>query len=330
MKTLLLLITLFVLPIVVSAQTVADSQRQATTKYPALAQQGSPLHTKFIALYNDAKQNNPALLSDPNWPMTLADRAAGPDGPPPQAVRAASPAGTIVEVRAPFQPQLQTTEAAFKDFYAKSHPKPRDQFETREEYEARLPKPFDNTQLFYFEVTQDAAYSYDIDRQQLTVFGGAFKSPDYREYKLADLVPFSLHRKIDDKGTYEASNAYGKTVTVTKGYINDFFLHLTNGKSLPAALKVPNKKSYEPSSQLALSVALPRDQAKEVAPRLALVCGVRFLSYTKCVMECTLSSKATITNPTELAVFAYGIDAQLVSIHIIDKQTKEELVRWSQ
>lgn len=330
MKTLLLFITLVAMSPLISAQTVADSQRRATTKYPALAQQGSPLHTKFLALYNEAKQTNPALLTDPNWPLILADRAAGPDGPPPQPVRAASVAGTIAEVKAPFQPQLLTAEEAFKDFYAKAHPKPRDQFETREEYDARLPKPFDNSQLFYFEVTQDSAYSYDIDRQRLTVFGGAFKSPDYREYKLTGLVPFSIHRKIDDKGSYEASNAYGKTVTVTKGYINDFFLHLINGKSLPAALKVPNKKSYEPSEQLALSVALPRDQAKEVAPRLALVCGVRFVSYAKSVMECTLSSKATISSPTELAVFAYGIDAQLVSLHIIDKQTKEELVRWTQ
>ena len=149
MKTLLLLITLFAMPTVISAQTVADSQRQATTKYPALVHQGSPLHTKFLALYNEAKQSNPALLKDPNWPMILADRAAGPDGPPPpqqqpppppQPIRAAPSAGTFEEVKSPFEPKLKNTEEVFDDFVAKGDPKPRDQFETREEYETRLPK----------------------------------------------------------------------------------------------------------------------------------------------------------------------------------------------
>ena len=77
MKTLLLLITLSVLPIAISAQDVARSQREAAAKYPDISHVGSPLHTKFIALYKDAKEYNPALLSTPNWPMILADRAAG-------------------------------------------------------------------------------------------------------------------------------------------------------------------------------------------------------------------------------------------------------------
>jgi hypothetical protein len=68
MKSLALLITLSLLSTIASAQTVADPQRQATDKYPALAQEGSPLHTRFLALYNDTKQNNPMLLIDPTGP----------------------------------------------------------------------------------------------------------------------------------------------------------------------------------------------------------------------------------------------------------------------
>ena len=320
MKTLLLLITLSAMSTVISAQTVADSLRQATTKYPALAQQGSPLHTKCLALYNEAKQTNPALLQDPNWPMILADRAAA----------AAQTAGTFEEVKAPFEPQLKDVEETFKDFFAKGHPKPRDQFETSEEYEARLPKPFDNSEVFYFEVTEEASFAYDIDKQRITLVGGEFKSPDYHEYKLTNLVPLSIHLKLDDKGTYEASNSYGKTVTVIKSYLNYYFLHLTNGKTLPAALKVAGEKSYDKSEQLTLSVNLPRDQAKEIAPRLALFCGVRFIAFEKSAHECTTATTATISSPSEIVVFASGIDAQLVSIHVVDKQTKEELARWRQ
>ena len=77
MKKILLLITFCTLPLLVSAQTLADSQRKAAAKYPELSKAGSPLNTKFLALVNEAKQINPASLNDPNWPLTLADRAAG-------------------------------------------------------------------------------------------------------------------------------------------------------------------------------------------------------------------------------------------------------------
>ncbi len=77
MKKLLLLFALTALPLLVAAQTVADSQRKAALKYPELSKAGSALNTKFIALVNEAKQIYPASLNDPNWPMILADRAAG-------------------------------------------------------------------------------------------------------------------------------------------------------------------------------------------------------------------------------------------------------------
>lgn len=54
--------------------TVADAQKQAMAKYPDLAKAGTPLHTKFLDLYNEAKAKN--ALSDPSWPLLLALRAS--------------------------------------------------------------------------------------------------------------------------------------------------------------------------------------------------------------------------------------------------------------
>jgi hypothetical protein len=187
-----------------------------------------------------------------------------------------------------------------------------------------------STQVIYFVADDDASFSYDIDKQRLTIVGGAFKSPDYNDYKLTGLAPFCIHTKYDDKGTFEASNSFGKTVTVKRASFYHHFLHLTNGKAVPPAFKVPGKRSYDKSERLALTISMPRDQAKDVAPSLSLVCGVRLLGYAKSTMECTTSKKATIDSPSELAAFAYGIDAQLVSLHVINKQTKEELARWPQ
>jgi len=92
LNSALILIVLIVTATMASAQTVADAQRQATTKYPALAQEGSVIHSRFLALYNDAKQNNPKLLLDPNWPMILADRASQPNEIAEQLMRRADTA----------------------------------------------------------------------------------------------------------------------------------------------------------------------------------------------------------------------------------------------
>ena len=59
-----------------SAQTVADAQKQALTKYPELARVGSPLNAKFVELYRQAKESNSMLLNNPSWPLALADRAS--------------------------------------------------------------------------------------------------------------------------------------------------------------------------------------------------------------------------------------------------------------
>ena len=58
------------------AQTVADAQKQAAAKYPDLSRAGTPLNTKFVELYREASASNPTLLSNPNWPVILADKAA--------------------------------------------------------------------------------------------------------------------------------------------------------------------------------------------------------------------------------------------------------------
>lgn len=76
MKTLFALLSLFSLLAPAMAQTVADSQKQALTKYPELAKEGSGLHTQFMALYRQAKESNQQLLDDPNWPMILAEKAS--------------------------------------------------------------------------------------------------------------------------------------------------------------------------------------------------------------------------------------------------------------
>lgn len=271
---------------------------------------------------NPPRQTTTKLLSDRS---TSEATAAKPK-------RSAGNAGRFQNINAPFEPQLEKAEEFFKDFIAKGHPEPRNEFETREEYEARLPQPVDNSKPVYFEVDYWSSYSYDIDRQRLTLRGGEFDpSPFYHEYTPKNTLPFRIDTISEKQRDYLASNAFGVTTAVTEEESNDYYLHLTNGNSLPPALKTTETLPYSDTKQtrLTLSVTLPRDQAKAIAPRLILICGVKLISYSKSVSELSYMIKPTISSPTDKMSYIHGIDATLVSVHIIDKETKQELARWT-
>jgi hypothetical protein len=93
MKPLLALLALFSLLASALAQTAADSQKQAVEKYPELAKEGTPLHSKFIELYRQAKETNPTFLQNPDWPITIADKASALLIRPPFTSRRASRRG---------------------------------------------------------------------------------------------------------------------------------------------------------------------------------------------------------------------------------------------
>jgi len=70
------LLALLALAQPLAAQTVEQWQRSAVQKYPALAQAGSPLNQRFIAIVTAKRQAEPAYFSKPDWPMRAAAEAA--------------------------------------------------------------------------------------------------------------------------------------------------------------------------------------------------------------------------------------------------------------
>ena len=87
-------------PFLSAAQTTIDAnaQQQATARHPDLLRAGSPLNKKFLQLFNQAEQNDPAVLLDPRWPIILSDSAAAllaqnaSPSPSPTPLPAAAPA----------------------------------------------------------------------------------------------------------------------------------------------------------------------------------------------------------------------------------------------
>ncbi len=52
-----------------------EAQARAAAAYPGLKLPNSALNKKFVALYKESQAMDPALLSRPDWPLQLAERA---------------------------------------------------------------------------------------------------------------------------------------------------------------------------------------------------------------------------------------------------------------
>ena len=89
--------------------TEQESQAQALRKFPSLGTKNSPLNLKFLALYNDAKQSNSALLANPSWPMVLAEQADAALRDPAAPVAAVEQAMKKDTVVAPEIPTIRAT-----------------------------------------------------------------------------------------------------------------------------------------------------------------------------------------------------------------------------
>jgi hypothetical protein len=64
-----------------TAQTVEAWQKAAMQKHPALAQAGSPLNQRFLALVAEKRKSDPAFFANANWPVRAADGAPQPCKP---------------------------------------------------------------------------------------------------------------------------------------------------------------------------------------------------------------------------------------------------------
>lgn len=71
-----------------------EAQAQATALYPGLTIPNSALNQKFVALYKESQATNPALLSRPDWPLTLAEKAVVSLGGAPRPRNTTAAAGT--------------------------------------------------------------------------------------------------------------------------------------------------------------------------------------------------------------------------------------------
>lgn len=194
----------------------------------------------------------------------------------------------------------------------------RGEFETKEEYQKRLPKPYDPSKLYYFNTK--FKYKYDIDKQILTIKGGE-KYKDWEMIRHKALGSFSIlfQNEIINKGNYKASNEYGVSVTVEKTYYFEYVLYFELFKKW--------KEQYfkDNSIQIELPNLEPK-LAERLSHDIEFILCVTIPSPDLCGSECYLVKKPEIDDPTDTSSFLKYAHAFLKKIIIWDK-TKNELVK---
>jgi hypothetical protein len=92
-----------------SAQTVEQWQKAAVQKHPALAQAGSPLNQRFLALVAEKRKSDPAFFAKPDWPLRAAAEAAAASGAGETAATPQPQAGTEKPPAPPAAPAAEMT-----------------------------------------------------------------------------------------------------------------------------------------------------------------------------------------------------------------------------
>jgi hypothetical protein len=223
--------------------------------------------------------------------------------------------------------KLSNTKSFFEQFTKNKERAERGEFETNEEYQKRISKQFDTTTVFYFKLESTLSYltkhyHYDIDSELLSVTGGTSKTYQYSNYQPQDANPVVILSRSESKGTYKASNAFGKTVTVEKTYFYDYVLSIVNSDDIPDSIFNKTDLSFT------LSTNAPPKKAEQISKNLILVIGVKPLGYQQSDFECVLSKEPKIDDPSEIALFSYLIEAKFISLYLYNEVSKQILIRF--
>src|SRR5690606_19412460 len=115
----------------------------------------------------------------------------------------------------------------FSEFNSAVEKSGRTEFETTEEYEARLDsaaflKPFTTQSAYAIDLQYDSV-SYDADKQEYSSYSGLWCQ---KGYPIKEGISCSVSQVIDESEEYIGQNAFGTTAEVSRERGRDFYLVL--------------------------------------------------------------------------------------------------------
>jgi TonB family protein len=209
----------------------------------------------------------------------------------------------------------------------KEDPK-RGEFETESEYRTRMSKKADTSSTVLLAVTVPPAnetknYWYDINNNRLTFGGGIPQVYECASYKPSNGTPIIIEIGNQDMGSYVATNAFGKPVTVQKNYVFDYAINFTNLSFVPDSIFDRQINSFF------LSIYRPPKQAEKLSKSVIIAIGVKPISYQQSNFECVYTQSPKIDDPYEIAKFNYSFDARLTRIFLYDQSTKKVVANYN-
>jgi hypothetical protein len=222
---------------------------------------------------------------------------------------------------------ISATKSFFEQFTRRKEQTERGEFETNEEYQKRIAKPFDTTAVYYFKLETTPAssyknYKYEIDAQKLSLIGGHCKNYAYYDYNPEGSDVVVILTRSESQGTYKASNAFGRTVMVEKSYLYDYVLSFANLDNVPDSVFRKDECTFT------LSITAPPKAAEQMSKNLTLVIGVKSLGYQRSTKQCVLTIEPKIDSPSELSLFSRLIEVKFVSLFLYDESSKRILARF--
>lgn len=223
--------------------------------------------------------------------------------------------------------KLTDTKSFFEQFTSKKERQERGEFETKKEYERRMSNQADTSSVLFFRLDKKPLYShknykYDLDAEKLTFTSGECINYQYHDYELSAGTSVVIQTRSEDNGTYEASNAFGKSVTVEKTYFYDYVLNFINLSNVPDSVFDKSECTFN------LSISKGPKEAEKLSKNLLLVIGVKLLGYQQSAHDCVVLLKPTIDSPSELAKFSYLIEVKLVKLILYDNVSKTILAQF--
>lgn len=243
---------------------------------------------------------------------------------------ALSPSAEAVPAKSRLAVQVENVEQFFAEFLAKGTVPPKTDFETNEEYQRRLPPPIDPSKVVYIAVDHEEPmfishyslkeieqFSYEIDSQQATIQVGKYSPRSLTRWtrRPKSVLVHSKKRFFD---SYEGSNAFGVTRTVTKSETDDYVLNLINIREWP-------KDTFQ-NGCLKVNLRLPREQAKALSEDFEFIIGIAPVGYDKSGKHMSDIYTPTIDLPQESKRYELSIDVRLVKIILREKSTGTVLI----
>lgn len=221
---------------------------------------------------------------------------------------------------------VENIDSFFETFIKRKDKPQKSDFETVEEYNKRLPAPYDSTIIIYFSIDASKNYKYNIETQELKIISGWFPS-----FQSKPIGLFKIKSTKLDLGTEERSNAYGAKVTIKKSSESEFYFNIINFNNIPDSLinvetKIDSTFKYDIKKytwkNLMMVINSPPSIAKELSQTLEIIIGVKPISYNNSSYKSDIPLKPSMDYPYLTLEQEYIIDCKLTNIILFDKASK--------